>query len=260
MIASMHRAFAPLAALALLASGACTQTSLAQESGAMSYHPQSIQPETTLNLSATGEVKTEPDIAYITTGVQTEAKTAQEAMAANREAMNGVFTALEGAGVAERDMQTSNFSVSPQYDYVREQQDGRETGRRVLRGYAVSNMVTAKVKDLDRLGETLDALVEAGSNTLHGINFGLEDDSETMNEARRKAVREATQRAALLAEAAGYSVARIVTMSEHSFRPGPAPMMEMARGAMMADAAPTPIAAGEVGYTAEVNITFELTR
>ena len=82
-------------------------------------HPNSIQPETTLSLSAEGSVNKVPDIAFLNTGVQTRGETAQAAMQANSAAMNGVFEALAEAGVERSDMQTSNFSLQPQYDYVR---------------------------------------------------------------------------------------------------------------------------------------------
>ncbi|MEO0883165.1 MAG: SIMPL domain-containing protein, partial [Pseudomonadota bacterium] len=108
-------------------------------------HPNSIQPETTLSLSARGVVDRAPDLAYITVGVETEAKTAAEALSENAERMNGVFAALEDAGIADSDIQTSNFSVSPNYDYSRD-------GPARLIGYRASNQVRAKVTDLDSLG------------------------------------------------------------------------------------------------------------
>lgn len=223
-----------------------------------SVHPNSIQPETTLAISASGEVMAEPDIAFVSLGVQSEAPTAEAAMADNRAAMNGVFEALRAAGLSDRDIQTSNFSLQPVYDYV-EREDGRGS-RQVLRGYRVSNQVTAKVTDLANLGATLDAVVTSGGNTFNGVSFALEDDSAVRNEARRKAMQTAIARAELYADAAGYRVSRIVTINEHESRQGPQPMMEMAQARTMAMDAPTPVAGGEVGYTVNVNVTFELVK
>lgn len=216
-----------------------------------STHPNSIQPETTLQISADASVNREPDIAFIMTGVTSESETAQQAMAENRTAMNGVFDALKAAGIAERDMQTSNFSLNPRYDYST-RRDGQPPR---LVGYTASNQLSVKVRDLDELGETMDALVEAGGNTFSGLRFALDDDRAAKNEARRLAMAEAISRAELYASAAGYEVARIVTLSESGgYQPQP---MMMARAEMASDRA-TPIASGEVSYSMTVNVTFEL--
>ncbi|MEO0465052.1 MAG: SIMPL domain-containing protein [Pseudomonadota bacterium] len=250
--------------LFVLAAGltACAPFALAQEGPVTSpttsqFHPNSVQPETTLAITASGEAMREPDIAFITTGVQTEAKTAQDAMAENRVAMNGVFDALRSAGLPDRDIQTSNFSLNPRYEYPR---SSSGTNTRVLIGYTVSNMVTAKVSDLDDLGETLDSLVEAGGNTFNGVRFGLEDDTSARNEARQAAMGEALERAELYASAAGYRVSRIVTINEYESQRGPQPQVMMERAMAMDSSAPTPISGGEIGYSVQVNVTFELVK
>ena len=213
-------------------------------------HPNSIQPETTLSISASGSVNREPDIAFLNAGVQTQGKTAQEAMTANSAAMNGVFDALAAADIDRRDMQTSNFSLQPQYDY-----SNRENGQPRLTGYQASNQLSVKVRDLDNLGETMDALVSAGGNTFSGLNFALEDDRAAKNAARDLAMKEAIARAELYAAASGYEVARVVTISESGgMRPQPMAMMAEARSVDRS----TPIASGEVGYSITVNVTFEL--
>ena len=152
-----------LAALALaITPAACAEQSAAQGAN-MTGHPNSIQPETTLNISAEATIKSEPDIAWLSAGVESEAKTASAAMTANARAMNGVFDALAKAGVAKKDMQTSNFSLHPRYDYIKSI-TGSSSGQRRLAGYTVSNQLTVKVRDLDNLGKTMDALVNAGGN------------------------------------------------------------------------------------------------
>ena len=228
----------------------------------MTYHPNSIQPETTLDISATANVKRAPDIAYITAGVNEEAKTAVAAMAAQAEAMTSMMNALKSAGVADKDMQTSNISLHPVDDYVAETDaNGRRNGKQVLRGYSASNQLTVKVTNLDGLGETLDSLVVAGGNTFSGLNFALEDASDARDEARRKAVADATARAELYAEAVGMRVSRIVNISESGGNePSPAPMGRMMAMHESADMASTPISGGEIGYSAQVNIRFKLTK
>jgi len=213
-------------------------------------HPNSIQPETTLSLSAEGSVKRQPDIAFLNAGVQTQGETAQAAMTANATAMNGVFDALAAANVDRSDMQTSNFSLNPQYDY-----SSRSSGQPRLTGYQANNQLTVRVRDLNQLGETMDALVAAGGNTFNGLNFALEDDRAAKNEARDIAMKEAISRAELYAAASGYEVARVVTISESGgYSPQPMAMMAEARSMDVS----TPIASGEVGYSVTVNVTFEL--
>ena len=259
--------FTSAAALAMiLPQAACAQmqamTQQAAPAAVAAYEaPNSIQPETTLTINAEATVKREPDIAYITAGVQEERETAAEAMQAQAKSMTGVFDALEAAGVAKKDMQTSNFGLWPKYEYTEtKQKDGSSKGTQRLVGYTASNQLTIKVRDLDNLGTTLDSLVNAGGNTFNGLSFALDDDTEVMEEARRKAMQEAQARAELYAQAAGLRVLRIVTINESGgYTPAPMPMARMAV-AKLADSASTPVAGGEVGYSASVNVTYELTK
>lgn len=233
-----------------LAQTSPTSPTIPGEAPVPSSHPNSIQPETTLTISASGEVSRAPDMATITLGVQTEAKSASDAMSQNAAQMDGVYAALAGAGIAERDMQTSNLSLQPRYDY-----SNRDGSPPEVVGYTASNQVTVKVRDLDNLGTTMDTIVAQGGNTISGLNFGLEDPSDARDEARREAVKKAMQRAQLYAEATGYRVARIVTISESGGDyGGPVPMMSV----RAESDASTKISGGEVGYTVDVNVTFEL--
>lgn len=243
---------------------ACAQmpaTLSASPAAGSGFHPNSIQPETTLSVSAEASVKREPDIAYITAGVREEAPTAQAAMAAQARSMSGVFDALARAGIDRKDMQTSNLSLQPVYEYEQVTiEKGRTRNEQRLRGYVASNQLTVKVRDLDNLGETLDSLVSAGGNTFSGLSFALDDASEAMDEARRKAMKDAMARAELLAGAAGLKVARIVSINESGgYMPQPVQMGRMAMSEA-ADVYSTPIAGGEVGYSASVHVVFELTR
>ena len=255
--------FSPRPLIAIAASTALVAcgTSLAQQPATSptvpgdapvpSTHANSIQPATTLSVSASGEVSRAPDMATITAGVQTEADTASAAMSQNANSMDGVYQALRAAGVAERDMQTSNLSLQPRYDYS--QNDGSPP--RVV-GYTASNQLTVTVRDLENLGRNMDAIVQQGGNTISGLSFGLDDPSEAKDEARRKAVEKAVQRANLYADATGYRVARIVTINESSYdSQPPMPMMAMREQSAQAD---TQVSGGEVGYSVTVDITFEL--
>ncbi len=211
----------------------------------------SIQPETTLTLMGRGSIEQPPDVAMINVGVQVEAKTAAEAMAQQATNMNGVFAAVKAAGIADRDMQTGNMSLNPVYEYP-------NNARPRLTGYQASNSITIKVRKLDTLGKTLDAVVKGGGNAINGISFSVDQPDKFQNEARVEAVKDAAAKAELYAQAVGYKVKRIVTISEQEFYPQP-PMPVMMRMQDMAAEA-TPIAAGEVSLVQTVNVVFELTK
>lgn len=215
-------------------------------------HPNAIQPETTLSIVGRGEVARVPDLAIIMAGVEHSAPRAGEAMARNRAAMSGVFEALKAAGIDEGDMQTADFSLQPQYDY-----SSRDAGQGPrLIGYRAANSLTVRVRQLDRLGATMDALVEAGGNTFSGLQFTMEDPREAKNQARRDAIGDALSKAELYAAEAGYTVARIVTLSELEGDSGARPMMMAVRAQDRSET--TPIAGGEVRYDVQVQVEFEL--
>ena len=208
---------------------------------------------TTFNLSATGETRVAPDIASINLGVMTEGKTAADALAANATRMTAVMASLKKAALAEKDIQTSNLSVNPQYRYVENQAP-------VLIGYQVSNQVTVAVRDLKKLGAAVDATVNAGANQVNGISFGLADPSAAENAAREAAVRALSAKADLYAQATGYRVLRLVTLSEGGGY-SPQPPMPMAAMAMRSEAKDSsPVSGGELNIRIDISAIYELTR
>ena len=208
---------------------------------------------TTFNLSATGETRVAPDIASINLGVMTEGKTAADALAANATRMTAVMASLKKAAIAEKDIQTSNLSVNPQYRYVENQAP-------VLIGYQVSNQVTVAVRDLKKLGAAVDATVNAGANQVNGISFGLADPSAAENAAREAAVRALTAKAGLYARATGYRIVRLVTLSEGGSYT-PQPPMPLAAMAMRSEAKDsTPVSSGELSVRIDITGLYELAR
>ncbi|AZU03137.1 hypothetical protein X907_0591 [Glycocaulis alkaliphilus] len=199
-----------------------------------------------LSLSARGEVRIAPDLATVTAGAQTRADTAAEALAANARAMSGVFQALERAGIARRDIQTSGLSLNAVYAPYDAQ---RGNDQRIV-GYEASNTVRVIVRDMDRVGRTIDALVASGANQLQGVSFTHSDPSAARDQARRQAVSELNRLRALYAEAAGISTGRLISLSE-SGTSQPYPMM-YARAESLAMDAGTEIASGEI--TVSVNL------
>jgi uncharacterized protein YggE len=207
---------------------------------------------TTLNLAASGEIKAAPDMASISLGVMTEAKTAQAAMQANAARMTEVMAALRKAGIAAKDIQTSGLNLNAQYVY-------EQNVPPRLTGYRASNQVTVIVHDLTKLGAAVDATVSAGANQVNGISFGLNDPTAAENAAREDAVKTLQAKAELYAKATGYRVGRLVSLSEgggYTPRP-PVPMMAYAS---KREAMDTPVSPGELDVRIEVSGLYELSR
>ncbi len=203
----------------------------------------------TITLSATGRVLARPDMARISTGVVSEAKTAREALDANSRAMARVIKGLKAQDIADADMRTSDFQVRPKYQHYR---DGRP---REIVGYQVSNTVHIRVRDLSRLGQILDMVVSLGSNQIGGIAFEVKNAEKLRDEARRKAVETAIARARLYARAAGVRLGKVLRIEEGGAAPVPRPFAE--RTAIVAKAAP-PIEAGSQTIEAHVTMTWSL--
>lgn len=177
---------------------------------------------------------------------------ASEALAANAARMTVVMATLKKAAVAEKDIQTSNLSVNPQYRYVENQAP-------VLVGYQVSKQVTVVVRDLKKLGAAVDATVNAGANQVNGISFSLSDPSAAENAAREAAVRALTEKADLYARATGYRILHLFTLSEGgSSSPQPVPMVAMAMRSEAKDS--SPVSGGDLSVRMDITAVYELTQ
>jgi len=207
---------------------------------------------TTLNISAFGESRVAPDMASIGLGVNTDAPTAAQALSANAAQMSKVMAALTAAGIAAKDIKTSNLSLNAQYDY-----EANQPPR--MRGYQASNSVTVVVHDLTRLGQAIDATVKAGANQVNGISFGVSDPGAAEDAARQKAVKALMAKASLYAIASGYKVARLVSLSEGGGYQAPQPMPMAAMARMEKDSA-SPVSAGEMSLRIDVSAVYELSR
>lgn len=214
-------------------------------------------PARIMSIAGTGEVRTEPDIAIVTLGVVSIAKSARKALSANNTDMAALLTLLKGGGIAERDLQTSGFSIQPRYRHKKRNSNGDQEPPEII-GYQVSNQLTATVRDLDSLGEILDMAVSTGSNQVSGIRFSVDKPQVQRDEARRLAVADATRKANVYADAAGISLGSILTLNEQSHVVPPRPVHMARTMAMEASSAPVPIARGEQSITVQVHISWEI--
>ena len=208
-------------------------------------------PNRTMKLTGTGTVLAVPDKAVITIGVATNARTAAAALKQNNTSMQAVLDLLTAEGIAKKDIQTANFSVSPRIVYDNK---NRNKPPRVA-GYTVTNQVRATVLDLEKIGVVLDKAVAAGSNRIDGIQFDISKPQPVHDEARRLAVRDAVRKAKLLAEEAGVNLGGIISISDATARPIQRPIAGFARAS--AEAA-VPVAAGQQTVQKQVNITWQI--
>ena len=214
-------------------------------------------PLRTVSMVGHGTVKSAPDMAVVTLGVVREAKTARAALSANNAAMRGVVDTLKAAGLEDKHIQTSGFSVRPKYTRHKQSSSGEHKPPQIV-GYSVSNNVTVAVHDLDALGSVLDGVVSAGSNQIHGISFSIAEPKPLQNEARKRATADAIAKATLYAEAAGIKLGNIQSISEQgSIRP-PRPVLRQARAMSMETVAAVPVAQGEQAVNMQVYITWEI--
>ncbi|SMC60454.1 SIMPL domain-containing protein [Rhizobium sp. RU36D] len=208
--------------------------------------------EATIIVSGEGEASLAPDMAIMTMAVVKQAETAEQALADNNGAMASVLADLKATGIEDRDLQTTGFSISPQY---RQEPDGNGGYKPpVIIGYQVSNSLTLRIRDLAKLGEVIDRSVKLGINQGGEINFTNNDPEAAVTEARKAAMQEAMAKAKTLTEAAGVSLGRVIEISENFARPMPQPMFRAAAAKEVSDA--VPMASGENTYTVTVNVTF----
>jgi uncharacterized protein YggE len=240
----MNFRFSPVAALALVSLAPGFAAAPAQAQPATAVEPRLV------SVSGEGEVKVKPDQAMLSAGVVTQGKTAADALAANSRAMNAVFATLKRLGIPDRSIQTSNFSVNPQYPEYNSKEP-----RRIV-SYQVSNTVSVTVDDLSKLGPALDALVSSGANSLGDIALTIRDPKPRMAQAREAAVKDAMAKADTLARAAGVSLGPIIAINEGVIAP-PQPLYR-AMTVTGARAPETPISAGESTVSATVSMSWEI--
>ena len=208
----------------------------------------------TLSVSGSGEAMLSPDIAYVYVGVHTEDATAAEATTANTAQTEGLIQALRDFGIAANDIRTTNFSIYPMERY--DPATGLPSGEKV---YAVDNTVYVTVRNLEQLGDLLDAAVQAGANTVNSVQFDVEEKDEALQQARAEAVKDAEAQAQALAQAAGLSLGEVQSISFADAYPYPI-FDGKGGGGMAAEqaAAAVPIQPGQLTFTVSVSVTYAL--
>lgn len=238
-----------MAALALAGMMALSVLGGAASVAAQEATPAAGAAGSTITVNGVGNVSMSPDTAAITLGVNIFAKTLKEAQAQATTQMNAVIAALKKAGIADKDIQTSNYSVSVNQNYGNNGVPGE------IVGYTVNNQVTVIVRDLPTLGSILDQAVTAGANAIWGISFYVNDTTAAAKQARTLAVQDAQQRAQELATAAGGTLGKIIAITEVG---SPSPAAVDYAGGKGAGGSSVPIQIGTTLVTVSVSITYEL--
>ena len=219
---------------------------------ATSAAAQSNPPEPPVVMaSGEGVVTAAPDQAWVRIGAESRSKNPKDAQQQNAQAMSGVQQKLAALGIAKDAIKTVAIDLQLEYDYA--------NGRQTPRGYVARNTIEARVDELAKLGEVLDAAVGSGATLLHGLRFDLKKREDLEREALRQAVAAAVTRAESMAAGARRTIDRVIRIEE-SFSGGgePRPMMMMMERSMAKQDATTPVSAGEIEIRAQVRVTASL--
>jgi hypothetical protein len=202
-------------------------------------------------VSGTGKVTAVPDVAILSLGVEAQEKTVKEAQSEAASAMTAVVAALKTNGVADKDIQTQWYNISPVMKWV------EDTNEQITIGYKVSNMVTAKIRDISKAGTIIDAVAEAGGNLtrINSISFTVDDPTAYYNQAREKAMQDANAKAEQMATLAGITLGKPTYISESGgYIPTPYYLKDYAEGG----SASTPISPGELDITLSVQVAYAI--
>ena len=213
---------------------------------------QPAQNESPHTISVTGEgiAYGTPDIAIADIGVQTRNADPTVALSDANAKMTAIMAALKGLGIADKDIQTSNFAISAQQDV--DPQTGQAKGTLT---YIADNTVSITMRDLTKVGQVLGQVVAAGANNIYGVTFSVSDRTKLEADARNKAMADAKARADQLAQIAGVTLDKPMSITEYSNTPVPQPQMNYSTmGAAVAKE--VPVSAGQIQVNLQVNVTY----
>jgi uncharacterized protein YggE len=209
------------------------------------------EPASNIKVIGVGEALGQPDEAQVTVGVETFAQEVNEATAENEDTIEAILTALEEAGIATDDIQTSNYSLWAEQKYG-------DNGPEGIAGYRVSNQVTVVIRDVEMVGDVLAAVTSAGANTIYGVQFSVADPVALEAEAREKALENARQRAESLAQLSGLTLGNILTIDETYGQQS----LQFARGGDGLGGGggeAASISPGQLGYQIQVQVAYAIT-
>jgi len=217
--------------------------------------------ENVITVSATSEVYAKPDLALSVFSVLSEAKTVAEALEDNTTKMNAIIAFVKGQGVEEKDIKTTNFNVSPRYEWYESRSCTSSycpSGERVLIGYEVSQSLQVKIRDLAKVGDIIEGAAEAGANQIGELQFTIDNEDLLKEEARGKAIEEAKAKADSLADQLGIRLIKITHFSESGETPTYYPSYAKSEALGMGGGADVSIETGENKISVTVTLTYQI--
>ena len=204
----------------------------------------------TFNVTGEGTAVIKPDIAVVSVGIRSNGSTVKEAQDQINSVINRVSEAIKKVGVDPKDIKTTNYNISPEYDF--------RGGTQRISGYSASTNLQIKVRDIDKVNSVIDEATVSGANQVGGVTFDVDDKTKAEGEAREQAVAEAKRSAEQAAKIAGFSLGRLVNYTEN-FEGGPIPVplrMDVAIGAPAEKA--TQIEPGSSEIKVIVTLSYEI--
>lgn len=203
----------------------------------------------TFTIEGEGKISAQPTLAQISFGLLSEGTDVSKIQADNSTKMNQMIASVKTLGIQDKDIQTSQYSISPQYDYT--------NGVTRLKGYQISQIVTLKLRDLSKVGDVLNRVGQLGGNQVNGPTFTIDDPTELNQQARLKALEDARKKAEALSSVLGVRIGRVVTFSENVGGMSPVPMMYSKDMAQATGGGAPEIQTGSLDVVSRVSVTFE---
>jgi len=211
--------------------------------------PQNYPQE--ISVSGSGKIYAKPDVAVVVLGVEDRNVKISDIMQGSTNKMNKIITDVKDSGVEEKDIQTTQYSITPEYNWT-------ERGGRIFVGYVITQQITVKIRDFDNIGSILDKATADGANSVGDLQFTIDDVEAVIAEAREKAIAEAKTKAATLAKQAGLKMVKIINISE-GYASYPQPMYDKGAGVMMESASAAPeIQPGQMEINSTVTLTYRV--
>lgn len=205
----------------------------------------------TITIQGEGKITSKPTLALVQFGVVTQSPTPAQAQSTNTAKMNTVTQAMKDLGIAEDDLETSGYSLNPNYDYSKSPM--------VIQGYILTQNLSIKVRDFDKVGTVLERGVALGINQVNTVQFTIDEPAQLRDQARMEALEDAKKKADALARALGVDIVRVVSFSENGWSdPGPTPMYYGREAAVSAMAPAPSIQSGTQDVQTSVSVTYEI--
>lgn len=223
--------------------------------GQMAYQFISLnrQTENQISVSGEGKVFAKPDVALVSFGVTTQGRTTAEAIKDNTEKMNAIIQAVKDLGVEEKDIQSTNYNLYPQYNYT-------EISGRKFEGYTLDQNIQVKIRDFSKTGDVLSKATEKGANVVGSLQFTIDNPEQLRQEARAKAIEQAKENAQNLAKVSGIKLGKLINVYEN-YNPSPMLFKDVAigMGGASPESAPAPtIQPGQQEINVTINLTYQV--